>query len=201
MKAQMSAWHEWGWKVLKGKGRIYLAWFFAGLLVLDVRQFPGAAGLIVLALGAWLRYWASGFIQKNQTLSVGGPYRWTRNPLYLGTFLMAVGACISVHAWLLLWILLVAFWVLYDIVITFEETQLIKYFGKNYEEFCRLVPRFFPWKGPASIEEMKKVNPDPNAFIFSSSLAKQNRAMEAVYAFGGFTAFLASIALVKMMLF
>src|ERR1700736_4031230 len=45
--------------------------------------------------GLLLRGWAAGHLAKNQSLAVSGPYAFTRNPLYLGTLLVALGLVIS----------------------------------------------------------------------------------------------------------
>jgi len=50
-----------------------------------------AAGMAVAALGEIVRLWASGHIEKSQRLATGGPYAHTRNPLYVGSALLAIG--------------------------------------------------------------------------------------------------------------
>src|SRR5258706_16263477 len=42
-----------------------------------------------------LRAWATGHLRKNDALAVTGPYAYTRNPLYLGSFLIGVGFTIA----------------------------------------------------------------------------------------------------------
>jgi protein-S-isoprenylcysteine O-methyltransferase Ste14 len=57
------------------------------------------AGLPVALAGVWIRAWAAGHLEKNQKLTTSGPYRWVRNPLYLGTFLAALGFGIAAGRW------------------------------------------------------------------------------------------------------
>ena len=59
-------------------------------------------GLLAFA-GGTIRIWAAGHIEKGKSLAQGGPYALTRNPLYLGSFLMALGVLIAGQGyWLLL---------------------------------------------------------------------------------------------------
>ena len=46
-------------------------------------------------LGLALRAWAAGCLAKNQQLATGGPYAYTRNPLYIGTLLVAAGLAVA----------------------------------------------------------------------------------------------------------
>ena len=60
-----------------------------------------AAGFPVALAGVALRAWASGHLRKNSALATGGPYAYTRNPLYFGSFLMVIGCCLGGGSWLL----------------------------------------------------------------------------------------------------
>ena len=52
-------------------------------------------GLPVSLIGLAVRAWAAGHLAKNQTLAASGPYAYTRNPLYLGTLLVAAGLAVA----------------------------------------------------------------------------------------------------------
>jgi protein-S-isoprenylcysteine O-methyltransferase Ste14 len=54
-----------------------------------------AIGIPISLLGLALRAWAAGCLAKNQQLATGGPYAYTRNPLYIGTLLVAAGLAIA----------------------------------------------------------------------------------------------------------
>jgi protein-S-isoprenylcysteine O-methyltransferase Ste14 len=103
-----------------------------------------AAGVPVALLGALVRAWASGHLRKNAELAVTGPYAFTRNPLYFGSFLMAVGCAIGGGNPLLgLW--LVAFFLLiYWPVMRAEAAHMRLLFAGAYSEWEAGVPLFFP---------------------------------------------------------
>ena len=109
-----------------------------------------ALGLVVAVLGALVRGWAAGTIRKNRVLTTSGPYAYTRNPLYFGSFLIAIGLVIaSNEAWLAL--LLVANVVIYHRVMLKEERRLEKLFGDDFKRYEEAVPRFIPRLRPAVI--------------------------------------------------
>ncbi len=168
-----------------GRRRFHLAWIFAFLLILGARNYPTKIGTLICFLGASLRFLSSGYLRKESKLAVGGPYSYTRNPLYLGTFIMALGATISVGAVGLAIVMAVVFFFNYHYVIDHEEKKLPAYFGDNYIQYCNLVPRFFPQFSAPPKEELLKINPDPVIYSFSMPLAKQNKAFEAYASFFG----------------
>src|ERR1700742_4102168 len=58
-----------------------------------------AIGAVGAVIGLMIRAWASGYLKKNMELTVTGPYAYTRNPLYLGTFIMGGGIALASGAW------------------------------------------------------------------------------------------------------
>lgn len=104
--------------------------------------------LWVVAPGAWLRGYASGYVKKNAELAISGPYAYTRNPLYLGSMLIAFGfAGASRSVWILL-ALAVLFAVIYAPTIRSEEEYLRGHFD-SFGEYARQVPRLLPRLTPA----------------------------------------------------
>ncbi len=103
-----------------------------------------AAGVPVALLGALVRAWASGHLRKNAELAVTGPYAFTRNPLYFGSFLIALGCAISGgNLWIGLW--LVAFFLLiYWPVMRAEAAHMRLLFAGAYAEWEASVPLFIP---------------------------------------------------------
>src|SRR5437870_13772401 len=89
--------------------RVPLGFVCAALFLFFAR--PNVWTLIVgggVALpGLALRAWASGHLRKNETLATSGPYAYTRNPLYLGSFLIGLGFTIASGQSLLIAIFLV----------------------------------------------------------------------------------------------
>ena len=179
---------------VQGKTRIVLAWIFSIALVLSAREYPQLPGIILCFIGATLRYWASGYLRKDSRPAVGGPYAWVRNPLYLGTYLMALGTALAVENWALLGVATVLFAVIYHYIILDEETKLDRIFGDSYRAYCKAVPRFFPRPWPASNAELEKVNPEPTHSMFSRELAAKNKAYEAYVTFATLIGLVAAVA-------
>ena len=107
-------------------------------------------GAIISVIGILIRAWSSGHIRKNQNLAVSGPYSYTRNPLYLGSFLLGVGFTIASGVWWLALIFVVLFLGIYLPVMRVEAEDLTAMFGADFEEYKENVPLFFPrltaWK-------------------------------------------------------
>lgn len=93
--------------------------------------------------GLALRGWAAGHLRKNQDLADGGPYAWTRNPLYLGTLLVALGLALAARSWIVFGITGAVFTFVYLPVIEQEEQHLIKIFP-GYREYAERVPLLWP---------------------------------------------------------
>jgi len=180
--------------LIRGKTRIGLAWAFVILLGLCSRQYPNALGVLLCFAGASIRYWASGFLRKDSRVAVGGPYAWVRNPLYLGTYLMAVGTVWAIGNLWLLALVTVAFAVIYHFIILDEEIKLRALFGEPYVSYCGLVPRFFPGFSAATTEKLETVNPEPSHHVFDWPLAAMNKAFEAYATFAGMIGFVAICA-------
>lgn len=100
-------------------------------------------GSALIIPGLAIRALASGHVQKNEQLTTSGPYAYTRNPLYLGSLILAVGFGITARNW---WIgvgLILMFLAIYLPVIHGEEAFL----GEHFTEFAyyaRHVPRLLP---------------------------------------------------------
>jgi protein-S-isoprenylcysteine O-methyltransferase Ste14 len=105
------------------------------------------AGAVVLIPGLGLRARASGHVQKDKQLTTSGPYAYTRNPLYLGSLMLAAGFGIAARSWWIVAIMLLMFAVIYVPVIAGEERYLRQAFPE-YEDYARNVPRFLPRFGP-----------------------------------------------------
>src|SRR3979490_3611749 len=73
-------------------------------------------GTLTGVIGLWVRAYAAGYLHKQEVLTVTGPYAYTRNPLYLGSAILALGAGIATCSWISALILIVYFAVFYSIV-------------------------------------------------------------------------------------
>jgi protein-S-isoprenylcysteine O-methyltransferase Ste14 len=112
-------------------------------------------GATIALIGLLIRAWATGHIVKNAVLATTGPYAHTRNPLYVGSFLLALGFAVAAH-WVAV-ILVIAFWiVVYGPTITRERDYLRGHYGDAYAEYEANVPAFLPrltaWSGPAGAD-------------------------------------------------
>lgn len=101
-------------------------------------------GGLVGVLGLCLRAYAAGYLHKQEILTVTGPYAHTRNPLYLGSAILALGAGVAARSWWSASLLLIYFAVFYTAVMRREEKELHAKHGASFEEYARAVPLFLP---------------------------------------------------------
>jgi len=103
-----------------------------------------AIGAPIALAGALIRAWASGHLRKNAELTVSGPYAFTRNPLYLGSFVMAAGCAVCGGGWGLGLLLIAFFLAVYLPVMQTEAAYMRTLFGADYENWAANVPLFIP---------------------------------------------------------
>ncbi|HSG06457.1 MAG TPA: isoprenylcysteine carboxylmethyltransferase family protein, partial [Nitrospiria bacterium] len=101
-------------------------------------------GIPLVLFGEFIRTWSSGNIRKNKALATDGPYAYTRNPLYLGSFFIGTGFAVMAHSLVVFAVFTPAFFLIYWGVIRSEEWDLSRAFGPDFEAYVRNVPRFFP---------------------------------------------------------
>jgi protein-S-isoprenylcysteine O-methyltransferase Ste14 len=135
-----------------------VAGYLAGVVVFFFARPTPRSLLIALplfVLGEGVRLWASGHIEKTLRLATGGPYAHTRNPLYVGSALLAVGvavACASLASAAAVVLYLVAF---YPAVIREESAFLRRKFEGEYEAWAREVPLLVPRLTPGGPRETR----------------------------------------------
>jgi len=135
-------------------GVLRLAAVFALVAFLVYAARPTALGVTVgfvfAAAGEAVRFWASGHLLKTKELVTSGPYRYTRNPLYLGRLLIFTGLCIMAplpyHAnWI---VLLLGYAVFFGYYLPRKErvepARLRETHGEPFERYFRAVPALFP---------------------------------------------------------
>ena len=103
-----------------------------------------AAGGAIAVIGLCLRAWAAGHIRKNAQLATSGPYAHTRNPLYLGSFLLGLGFTVASGQPLLGLLFAALFLGIYLPVMRVEAATLAELFGEDYARYARAVPLFVP---------------------------------------------------------
>jgi protein-S-isoprenylcysteine O-methyltransferase Ste14 len=129
----------------------------ASLLILFARPCqPGIiVGIALIVLGEIIRIWAAGHLEKNETLTVSGPYAYVKNPLYVGTILITGGFCILANNVYLLAAAMFAFCFHYiPYKKRVEGDRLKKIFGKPYEDYDENVPDYLPRLTPYSVQKV-----------------------------------------------
>jgi protein-S-isoprenylcysteine O-methyltransferase Ste14 len=138
------------WSKVARRIRVPAGFLFAAFYVWRAR--PSATSLawslLLVVPGLLLRSYASGYVTKNTNLTVTGPYAYTRNPLYLGSMLMAFGfAAASRSLWITLFLALL-FLLIYAPTI-YSEEQFLRSTFPGFESYARRVPRLLPRLRPA----------------------------------------------------
>lgn len=120
-----------------------------------VGQALGAVAFVLVVIAALGRVWCSVYISgyKEDRVVDAGPYAIVRNPLYVCSFLGAIGLGLATRRLSILVLLAVAFLVYYPVVVFAEEHNLRAKFGHVYEEYMRHTPRFWP-------RRLRPVEPD-----------------------------------------
>lgn len=132
--------------------RVFFGFIAAILYFIFSRPGPKtlAAGLVIAAVGIVIRGWACGHLRKERVLDVSGPYAHTRNPLYLGTFIIAAGFGVASGTWWLCLLMFVFITSIYFPVMYVEAEELESWLGEEYREYASNVPMLFPrltaWK-------------------------------------------------------
>ena len=136
--------------------RVPLGFLVGAIFIVFARpeRWTLAVGGGVALCGLLLRAWAAGHIRKNAQLATSGPYALTRNPLYLGSFLLGLGFTIAAGqprllggAWATLFfggLFAALFLGIYLPVMRVEAATLAELFGDEYAAYARSVPLFFP---------------------------------------------------------
>lgn len=126
--------------------RVPLGFLCGALFLIFAKPTPFTltiGGLVALP-GLALRAWASGHLRKNDALATGGPYAFTRNPLYLGSFVLGLGFSIAAGRIVLALAFAILFLGIYVPVMRVESATLAELFGKKFRRYAEAVPLFFP---------------------------------------------------------
>jgi protein-S-isoprenylcysteine O-methyltransferase Ste14 len=102
-----------------------------------------AAGSAIVAIGVALRAYASGHLHKASELTTTGPYAYTRNPLYLGSLIIAAGLALAARSIWIVVAMAATFIAIYVPVMDFEERFLASRFP-GFGEYAHGVPRLLP---------------------------------------------------------
>ena len=122
--------------------------FFMFFCFVNEASLKGGIGYIIA--GVLIRLWSNGYAIKNDKLTTSGPYAFVRNPLYLGTFLIAIGFVIVLKSqpplveWIVGGVFLLALSLIYYKTIQAEQGMLLEKFKSAYSDYCKHVPAMVP---------------------------------------------------------
>jgi protein-S-isoprenylcysteine O-methyltransferase Ste14 len=133
------------WPTVARHIRVPLGFLFAVFYIwLAIPTFASIlVGAVFIIPGLGLRVLASGHVRKNEQLATSGPYAYTRNPLYLGSLILAAGFALAARSWWIAGALAAFFVAIYIPVIRSEEAFLRQRFPQ-FEEYARSVPVLLP---------------------------------------------------------
>jgi protein-S-isoprenylcysteine O-methyltransferase Ste14 len=115
-------------------------------------------GGLLFAFGLGIDIWGTKTLSGKQSMGdtgeiiTGGPYRYTRNPQYVGFIILFTGIIFLTASFMAL--ITGGFEILLFLIIPFsEEPWLKEKYGKPYENYCRIVPRFIGFR---SLKNLRK---------------------------------------------
>ncbi len=179
------------WNRVARRIRVPLGFVFAAIFLWLAKPTPPflAGSLALVAPGLLLRGYASGYVKKNAELTVTGPYAYTRNPLYLGSMLIAFGFALGARSIWIAVVLVALFAAIYIPVIRSEEDYLRSVFPE-FDAYAARVPRLLPRLTASGGQESPKG-------VFAAALYRKHREYNALL---GASAVYAAL-IVKLMLF
>lgn len=154
--------------------RVRLGYPLALLVLWLARPTPSSivGGAAIAIIGLLIRAAAAGHLRKQEVLTTTGPYAYTRNPLYFGSFILILGVSVLAHSWLAALFLCGYFALFYSVVMRREERELFQQHGTAFEQYARAVPLFFPRIMPANVSAA-------SGGSFSFAQYKKNREYRA----------------------
>ena len=124
------------------------------------------------ALGLFIRGWAAGTIHKEKELTTTGPYAFTRNPLYVGSFFLGLGITLAGGQWVWPVLFLAFYGGVYGRTMKGEAALLTELFGERFRHYAAHVPAFAPRLTPYRA-------PGVEGGGFTLAQYKRNREWEA----------------------
>src|SRR5215831_2437239 len=157
--------------------RVPLGFACAALFLVLAQPTSGTliVGAAVALPGLLLRAWASGHLRKNEALATTGPFAYTRNPLYFGSFLIGLGFTIAAGRLILGLVFVALFAGIYVPVMRVEAKTLSELFGEDYRRYAKSVPSLLP--------RLSAYRPKATTARFDASLYRRYREYRAVIGF------------------
>jgi protein-S-isoprenylcysteine O-methyltransferase Ste14 len=169
------------WQKIARRVRVPLGFVFAGVFLWLAQPTWKTMlwSMLLVVPGVWLRAYAAGYVRKNAELTRTGPYAYTRNPLYLGSMMIAFGFAVAAGSWIILVALAVLFAVIYLPTIRSEELYLREHFA-GFDEYAAKVPRLLPRLTPAEFP----ANENASGGRFSAGQWRHHREYNALMGVG-----------------
>ena len=128
-----------------------VSWFYPWRALLDLRIVW--LGIALVAIGAAISVWASLLFRRegtelnptsevNKSLVVRGPFRFTRNPMYLGLVIFTLGIALGVGSLPMFAVPFLVFVTANWAHIPFEEAKMRRQFGAAFDHYMRQVRRW-----------------------------------------------------------
>ena len=139
-------------------GWLWLAWWAHlqdGRLGVRLPGWTGGPGIALMVIGAVLAAaCVATFVVRGRgtpapfdaprVFVAGGPYRWVRNPMYIGGFLLLLGYALCAGSAAALLVALTMLVTVHLVAVLYEEPNLRRRFGASYEAYTRSTPRWIP---------------------------------------------------------
>ncbi|MGD2295624.1 MAG: isoprenylcysteine carboxylmethyltransferase family protein [Candidatus Aminicenantes bacterium] len=130
--------------IYKWRVRVGLLGLILSVVIAQPTPLSFILGLVLTDVGLLLRLWACGHLRKEKELTTSGPYRYTRNPLYLGNLIIGLGVVAGSYSGWVALIVALYFLVFYPVIILEEKKKMQKLFPEEYGEYSQKVPLFLP---------------------------------------------------------
>jgi protein-S-isoprenylcysteine O-methyltransferase Ste14 len=160
------------WRVRLGYPLALIFWLLASPTPRSI-----IIGTFIGMVGLFVRGAAAGYLYKDRELAISGPYARTRNPLYLGSAILAAGIVVAGNS---LWagvLTALYFTIFYSAVMRSEEADLREHFGAAFSHYAARVPLFFPHLVGGYHHELQSASPPVK---FSWAQFKRNREYRAL---------------------
>jgi protein-S-isoprenylcysteine O-methyltransferase Ste14 len=139
------------WALIYVLAAAALSWFFGWPALFSVPIAP--LGIALVVAGCIPPVWALRLFRRegtevqptsptNRALVTDGPYRFTRNPMYLGLVVLTLGIAIWVNAWPMFAAPIALFATANWVHIPFEEAKMRRQFGAAYDGYLARVRRW-----------------------------------------------------------
>lgn len=126
------------------KFRIWIGRIFGVLLLIVAQGNFNWLALWIVGIGILIRIWAAGYIHKDKEVTMVGPYKFLRHPLYVGNFFVGLGFTLFINIWQLVVVYVPVFICIYYKKVKLEEQYLHNEFGLQYDNYKKITPPFLP---------------------------------------------------------